>query len=216
MDYIEQQQQTIRDHWFDKHTVSRIDSHGGNDYPLRRYVWSAPGTSLYEVVYTFSGNMVFISGDLGDAAYALTCRATLENLASFDLHYFTSKLTAHSRDKYKFDETYAIEELAELFCDMCDVDTINDLRKDDRRLYDQLVGAAKESASPEQFERAVFEQYDETSVEWFDSESAHLVSRFGRRLSGSLIAYWLGLQMLCDQLDAERRQALQNDEANPS
>lgn len=216
MDYIEKQQQHIRDHWFGNHTVSRIDRHGGDDYPLRRYVWRTPGTSLYEVVYTLSGNMVFVSGDLGDAAYALTCRATLENIASFDLHYFTSKLTAHSRAKYTFDEAYAIEELTELFCDMCDVSRIGDLRKDDRRLYDQLVGAAKDSASPEQFERAVSEQYDATSVEWFDSESAHLVSRFGRRLSGSLIAYWLGLQMLCDQLDAERRQALQNDEATPS
>lgn len=216
MNYIEQQQQTIRDHWFDNHTVSRIDRLDDADCPLRRYVWSAPGTNLYEVVYTLSGNMVFVSGDLGDAAYALTCRATLENMASFDLHYFTSKLTAHSRDTYKFDEAYAIEEITELFCDMCDVARIDDLRKDDRRLYDQLVGAAKESASPEQFERAVSAQYDATSVEWFDSESAHLVSRFGRRLSGALVAYWLGLQMICDQLDAERRQALQNDEANPS
>lgn len=196
MDHIENAKKDIRENWFKDHKIKQIEGGDG----LQRITWGAEGTSMYQIKYTLSGNMVFISGDVGDAVYCLTCPATLENLGGFDLSYLTKKLTASERKKYTFDERLAKEEIKEYVLDWCDVERVGELSEEDKDLYDELIAETNNWSSCDQFSTGIYSIYSTTDVDWFDSESASCISDCGRVLSRTLIAYWIGLQMIGEQL----------------
>lgn len=197
MDYLDKAEKEIRDRWFEKHEVKSITGEEG----FQQIIWGEKGTSMYQVKYVLSGNNVFISGDLGEAVYSLTCAATLENINGFNLSYFTGKLTAHSRDRWNFDEKLAKKEIREHFTDWCDVDSVSDLEDEDSKLCRELLEATGEWSLQNHFESAVYSIYQQTSVDWFDSETASCIAGCGKRLPLSFIAYWLGLQMVIEQLE---------------
>lgn len=201
MNYLDNAKKVIRERWFENHKVKVIEGYEG----FQRIVWGEEGTSMYQVNYVLAGNMVFIAGDLGDAVYELTCRATLENIKDFDLSYFTGKLTASQRDKYDFDDKLAREQIEEDFKDWCDVDSIDDLDKETKELYDELISATMDWSDCEAFANmGVWTAYNDTSVDWFDTECASSIADNGKRLSHSFIAYWLGLQMVIEQLEVQK------------
>lgn len=197
MDYLESAKQEIRNQWFENHVIKSIEGEEG----FQRIVWGEKGTRMYQIEYVLSGNMVFVSGDLGCAAYELTCQATLENIKDFNLSYFTSKLQAHERRRWDFNENLAQKEIERYIFDICDVDNVNQLEEESREIYDELIEVALDWSECDHFERAVFSIYEDTSVDWFDSETATFISECGRRLPRSYISYWLGLQMIGEQLE---------------
>lgn len=201
MDHIEKAKKDIRENWFKDHRIKQIEGEDG----LQRITWGAEGTSMYQIKYTLSGNMVFISGDVGDAVYCLTCPATLENLGDFDLSYFTGKLSTSERKKYSFNEHLAREEIKEYILDWCDAENTNELSIDDKDLYDELIAETNNWSSCDQFSTGIYSIYSTTDVEWFDSESASCISDCGKELSRSLIAYWVGLQMIGEQLKKKEK-----------
>lgn len=94
MEYIEKATKDIRENWFKDH-VAEIQGEEG----LQVIYWGQPGTSMYRTKFVLAGYNVFVSGDLGEAVYNLTCAATLENIKGFDLGYFTGKLTAFCEER---------------------------------------------------------------------------------------------------------------------
>jgi hypothetical protein len=203
MDYLEQAKKEIREKWFENHTIKNIEGDEG----FQRISWGEKGTRMYQVDYVLSGNMVFVSGDLGDVAYSLTCSATLDNIKRFDLSYFTGKLTAHQRERWDFDYTLAQEQIENYFFDWCDVDHVDQLGEEENELYEELLSATKNWDRHNHFEMAVFSIYERTNVDWFDSESASCIADCGQRLSRCFIAYWLGLQMIIEQLESQKSQS---------
>jgi hypothetical protein len=202
MDYLEQAKKEIREKWFENHTIKSMEGEEG----FQRISWGEKGTRMYQVDYVLSGNMVFVSGDLGDAAYSLTCSATLDNIKGFNLSYFTGKLTAYQRSKYDFDSTLAQEQIEGYFFDWCDVDHVDQLSEEDNELYEELLYATRNWDLANHFETAVFSIYERTNVDWFDGESASCIADCGQRLSRCFITYWLGLQMVIEQLEAKKEQ----------
>lgn len=201
MKYLERAKEEIRERWFGNHTIKSIEGEEG----FQRISWGEPGTRMYQVDYVLSGNMVFISGDLGDVAYSLTCSATLDNIKSFDLSYFTGKLTANKREKYDFDEKLARKQIEEYFLDWCDVEKTSDMEKDSKELFNQLILETSQWGMCQHFSTGVYAIYQDTNVDWFDSESASCIADCGSKLSYSMISYWLGLKMIIEQLEKKEK-----------
>lgn len=199
MDHIEEAKKKIRERWFENHKIKSITGEDG----FQRIIWGEEGTSMYQINYVLAGRNVFVSGDLGDAVYSLTCAATLENIKDFNLSYFTKKLTASEHPKYDFDSKLAQSEIKEYFIDMFDVDAIKDLEEEDGELLAELLSETEEWGSCDHFSAGIYSIYSNTNVDWFDSESASYVADCGKKLSYSLISYWVGLQMIAEQIKNE-------------
>ncbi|MEK3973679.1 hypothetical protein [Psychrobacillus sp. FSL K6-1267] len=200
MDYLEKAKKEIRERWFENHKIKSIEGNEG----FQRIVWGEEGTRMYQVTYVLAGNMVFISGDLGDAAYSLTCLATLQNIKDFDLSYFTGKLTARQREKYEFDGKLAKKQIEEYFLDWCEVEKTSDLEKDSKELLNQLISETSQWSMCHHFSTGVYSIYQYTNVDWFDSDAASCIADCGSRLSYSMISYWVGLKMIIEQQEKEK------------
>lgn len=203
MEYLNQSKEEIRNKWFENHTIKNIHGEDG----FQRIVWGEQGTRMYQVEYVLSGNMVFVTGDLGDAAYQLTCQATLENIKDFNLSYFTSKLSAHERRRWDFDEHLAQEQIEEYIFDWCDAEDTEDLSDEELELQQELLSATVNWDLQDHFEKAIFSIWENSSIDWFDDEAASCISDCGKRLPRSFIAYWLGLQMVVEQLEVKKEQS---------
>lgn len=203
MDYLQKAKNEIRNKWFENHVIKSIKGEEG----FQKVIWGEPGTSMYQVIYVLSGNMVYISGDLGVAAYELSETAKLQRLGQYDLSYFTGKLAASQHSKYKFDSKKAQKEIKEFFIDWCDVDSIDELSPEDGNLYAELISETINWGMTEHFNTAVYHVYQNTNVGWFDSEAASCIADCGKRLSYSLISYWVGLQMIAELQHKEKEKA---------
>lgn len=204
MEYIEKAKKLIRDKWFKDHQIKSIHGEDG----FQRIIWGKEGTGMYQIIYTLSGNMIYITGDVGTAAYSLTCQATLANIASHELWYFTDKLIATERKKWDFDYQVAQKEIEECFLDWCDVDSVGDLPEEEKELYKELIQATLEWDDPDTFaNQGVWTIYHATNVDWFDSEIADSVATSGNQLSNTHISYWVGLQMVIEQLKEKELQS---------
>lgn len=197
MDYLKKAEKEIREEWFKDHSIKTIEGVDG----FQRISFGKKGTRFYQVDYVLSDNMVYITGDLGDAVYSLTCQATLDNIKGDNLSYFTSKVTAHERSRWIFDSDLAQKDIEEYIFDWCDVDNVDGLDEEERELYDELMSATTEWSSVEHFQTAVYSIYDRTNISWFDGEAAGCIADCGQRLNRVFVAYWLGLQMIIEELD---------------
>lgn len=194
MDYIENAIEKIRNSWFKDH-VAKISGEEG----LQVIYWRKPGTFMYETKFVLSGNNIFISGDIGEAVYTLTCEATLENINDFDLDYFTGKLTAFCEERWDFDSGLALKELDEYWKEY-----EMDESEDGKEIYDSIVEAIDESCSIESYRAWLMQVYQDTSI---DSDTMEPIWEFGKRLPYRLIGYWVGLQMAIEQLNKDKSQS---------
>ncbi|SSS87772.1 Uncharacterised protein [Acinetobacter baumannii] len=188
MNFIEKAKKDIENNWFENH-VAEIKGEEG----LQVIYWGEPGTNMYRTKYVLSGNNVFISGDIGEAVYSLTCLASLENIKDFDLSYFTGKLTAFCDERYDFDDAKAKKELKEFWkeYDMHEID-------ESKAIYDGVMSAIDESTNMNQYHGMLMMVYHDTSLE---SDTLEYLWDLGERMPYRLIGYWVGLQMAIKQLE---------------
>ena len=188
MDFIEKAKEEIRNHWFVNH-VAEIQGEEG----LQVIHWGCPGTNMYRTKYVLSGANVFISGDIGEAVYRLTCRATLENISDMDFHYFTSKLEAFCEERWDFDEKLAKKELKQHWKEY----EMKNRYDDAKEIYDGILGAIDQSSTLEAYRAWLMPVFQDTSI---DSDDFEAVWDFGKRMPYRLIGYWMGLKMIIEQL----------------
>lgn len=191
MEYIEKATKDIRENWFEDH-VAEIQGEEG----LQVIYWGKPGTNMYRTKFVLSGYNVFVSGDIGEAVYNLTCTATLANIKGFNLGYFTEKLTAFCEERWNFDEEKAKKELDEYWKEY----NMNET-EDRQEVYDGIISAIGESSSMESYHFWLSDVYHNSSL---DSDTMEDVWNFGERLPRRLIGYWLGLQMVIEQLEKNK------------
>lgn len=191
MDFIDRAKKEIKENWFKNH-VAEIKGEEG----LQEIYWGKSGTNMYRTKYVLSGNNIFISGDIGEAVYSLTCSATLDNIKDFNLGYFTGKLEAFCEDRWNFDQSLAKKELREYW----DEYEINEQYDDAREIYKGIISAIDESTSLDDYRAWLMPVYQDTSV---DSDTMEYVWNFGKRMPYRLIGYWVGLQMVIEQLSSK-------------
>lgn len=203
MERIEKEREYIRNNWFKDH-VATVTEHGSVTF----LDWSEPGTSFYSVRYIFSGSSLFITGDIGDAVFSLTRRATIDSFEGTNLSYLMRKLSCSSRDRWNFDDETAYQQLDEWLDE-----SIHDLTDDSGEAIDdyheRIIQQCKDihrdlrSAVFQYHNEAVYkhevwrcyQEYDDTDAEEFE-----MISDFGRQLPNEFIAYLLGIQMANEQL----------------
>lgn len=195
MDFVEKMKQEIRENWFSNHVA---EFEGGNG--LQVVYWGEPGTSMYRTKYVLSDNNVFISGDIGEAVYSLTCQATLENIRGFNLGYFTGKLEAFCESRWDFDQSLAKKELRQYW----DEYELDNCYEDSKEIYEGILSAIDESNSMESYQAWLMPVYQNTSV---DSDTMEYIWDLGKRMPARLIGYWVGLQMVIEQLKAKQEQS---------
>lgn len=192
--YIENTKKEIREDWFENH-IAEIKGEEG----LQVLYWGEEGTNAYRAKYVLSGNNVFISGDIGEAVYSLTCPATLKNIKRFDLSYFTGKLSAFCESKYNFNEQLAKSQLNDYWNEY----DLHEL-EDGKEIYDKIRNAIEESSTVEAYHGWLMTVYEGTSA---DADLMESVWGFGQQLSHRLIGYWVGLQMAIKQLEEKEKQS---------
>lgn len=195
MDFVNKSKEEIRNNWFEDH-VATIHGEEG----LQMIDWGKPGTNMYRTKFVLSGNNVFISGDIGEAVYSLTCRASLDNIKDFGLEYFTRKLDAFCEDRWDFDADLAKKELKEHWNEY----EIDNDEGDNQEIYDGILSAIEESSSLESYRAWLMPVYQDTSI---DSDTLEYVWNFGKRMPRRLIGYWVGLQMAIEQLQKTSSQS---------
>ena len=166
MGYIEKAIEEIKNEWFADH-VAEIKGEEG----LQVIQWGTPGTSMYRTKYVLSGSNVFISGDIGEAVYTLTCTATPENIKGYNLSYFTGKLKASYGDRWNFDSEKARRELNE-YWEEYDMNDQEDMRM-------KILSAINESSSMSEYQYWLHDAYHTASM---DPETISEVSELGKRL----------------------------------
>jgi len=192
----EAQEKEIKEMWFKNH-IAKIREHEG----ITILDWREPGTNLYSVRYIFASNRLYISGDLGDAIFDLTWLATPQSFEDINLGYLMGKLSCSSRRKYYFSERKAIRELKEWYSeaifDCCDGD-----KKEILEAYQTIKEIIKGSSDCKEYERELFNYYQETSFDYLDSEIFSMFNDFGKRLSNVFNAYLLGIKMAHEQISS--------------
>ncbi|GAB2558319.1 hypothetical protein [Gracilibacillus alcaliphilus] len=188
MNYLDRAEKVIRDEWFKDH-VAEVRGEKG----LQAIYWSRPETSMYSVKYVLSGSNIFISGDTGEAAYSLTCPATLEEIKDFDLGYFTGKLVAFCDERWDFDSDKARKELNEYW----EEHQLGDHYQDSHEIYNSVLSAIDESINIKEYRTLIMTVYQTTSMH---SDTLEYMWDFGERVPYRLIGYWVGLKMVIEQL----------------
>lgn len=191
MGYLVKGKEEIRKYWFENHVVKKIEGKDG----FQRIIWGEEGTSMYQIEYVLSGSEVFISGDLGEAVYCLTCAATLENIKDFNFSYFTGKLRAFCEDRWDFNPEQAKQELDKYW-----EEYEMELQEDSQDIYDGVLSAIEESSSMEGYRGWLMTVYNEHSV---DTDLLEVIWDFGQKMPLRLIGYWVGLQMIIEQLEKD-------------
>lgn len=194
MGYFEEAESEIKNNWFENHVA---ELHGEEGYQV--LYWRKRGTSMYSVKYILNGNHLIVTGDIGEAIFSLTCAATLDNIKDFDLWYLMGKLSANSGKRWDFDYKKAKSDLREWYGEIKDNGIDEEQASDFQELYEDLMREAENCDS--HFESGVYAIYGDCSLNYFDSEEASMVAKFGRRMPYKFIAYWEGLKMAIEQIE---------------
>lgn len=197
--YLDDMATEIRNEWFKDHKAYVTGKEG-----FQQINWSK-GNFAYRTKYILSGNNIFISGDIGEAVYTLTCAATLENIKDFNLGYFTGKLTALGRgSKYNFNSSLAKRQLGERLIEY-ELDGYENTPK----IRQVVSDAIEESHTMDSYNFWLQHCYMTSGLSYDDIEEFF---DLGKELRPSVIAYWVGLKMIIEQLDILKIDIEEDDE----
>jgi len=187
VDYEECIALQVRKDWFGQHTY-RMSEHNGTTV----IDWFQPGTGNYYAKYILSGNNVFVAGDIGEAVYTLTGVATIEEMKMFDLFYFTGKLSAFKDSPWNFDSSYAREQFEEFWASYG-----MDEEADAEDVKLQILNVMDESGTQDELKYRLLSLGEEIELDYE-------ILDFGKRLSRRIIGYWVGLQMIAEQIERDK------------
>ena len=182
--------QEIREHWFNDHQAT-LTKHGD----LEVLEWREPGTIVYYCRYVFDKNRIYISGDIGQAIFDLTWRATIHSFDDINLGYFYSKLSAFSDDKKDFNSENAVKRLREW---------VNNLHEDgisyDHKEMKELFERARNVTEQWEWVEAVRKQ--ESFISELDRDYWEWMFGCGDEIPIRVKGYLIGLKMASEQLKA--------------
>ncbi|HWP52212.1 MAG TPA: hypothetical protein VN626_11000 [Clostridia bacterium] len=155
--------------------------------------WSRPNTNCYAIRYVMDGGRLYITGDLGEAVFCLTWKATVNSFKDVSFDYFHEKLQAIKRgEDYDFSEEKAIESIKYYFGD-----SQEEWGDEERDYYQELLDAPKDCNSPDNWAFWL-----NTHDGWSDinPDACEWLYDCGNIYSFWFIAYLIGLKMAAAQL----------------
>jgi len=197
----------IRESWFEHH-IAKFTKLDENTSTLS---WRKLGSSCYYTRFIFDGSRMFVTGDIGDAVFCFTEKASIASIVGYDLHYFHGKLSALDEDKYSFDSEQAInrirEEIKNIHDDECfDLDDKEDRERKETldnhiRILRRLINATRNCSCKSNWSYEVTQVYDDLTD--FDCDAAEWIFSAGDVIPGRVQGYLTGLKMAYEQLGRE-------------
>lgn len=212
---VKQIEKEIRETWFKDHKA-KYEKINDN---LSILEWRRPGSSFYYCRFVFDGAKIYISGDIGEAIFTLTEKASLKNLVGYNIHYLHSKIRAFSDDRYSFDSDVAnkrideeIKELREKLNEVSNEESSNnsistgicDKEYTESKLlslietFETLREESDRCSSKGQWEYKVNEHYED--LETYDCDIHEWIFDIGDVIPDRVHGYLVGLQMAYEQL----------------
>lgn len=195
----------IRNDWFKDH-IAEFEKLNDRVAVLD---WYKPNTCCYYTRYVFDGSKLYVSGDIGEAVFCLTEKASIESIKDYDLHYFHGKLAAIRDDEYDFDSDKAIERLKEEIEEVkenMDIDDEgkqeNTLRNENTNTYisalNRLIIESKSCTSKDGWKYEVNQVYDDLTD--YDCDIYEWIFEAGDIIPSEVQAYLIGIKMAYEQL----------------
>ena len=205
MDREKQIKEDIRKDWFKDH-VATLTQHGD----LQVLDWAKPGTRVYYCRFVFDRNMMYISGDIGEAVFCLTWKANVHSFNGISTNYFMEKMQAYSNERYDYDgkeaAAYLKQWLEEHIEDMEFEDDFEDGedKKEFLENFNELVADAESCDSENQWAwEYVNEKWNDFISEKIDQDYWEWIYHIGRVTPNRILGYIVALQMASEQLKAK-------------
>lgn len=200
MELIHTHIETCKDDWFKDHEAIVTEANG-----VTIVDWKKPDSNAFAIRYLIHDHHVYVSGDLGDAVFKMSADVSFRSLSDIHLHYFLQQMTCHSRVEYTFNRALAKRQIEENFLEWCEVESIGDLEEESLELYEDLIATTDQWSNAEMFEKTgVWGIYEQSEVDWFDSDYATAIGDCGKELAIEMVAYWQGLRLAYDQYQAQK------------
>lgn len=90
---------------FKDHIVSEHEQHGSD---IELLVWQKPNTFIYKVTYLCHKNVLFISGDIGEAVFKWSYPIGLKAISECNIDYFMEKCEASEGGRYWREWDYSV------------------------------------------------------------------------------------------------------------
>ncbi len=186
-------EQEIREHWFKNHKAT-LTKHGD----LQVLQWAEPGTSMYSCRYVFDGYKMYISGDIGEAVFWLTWKASVHSFDDIHIGYFEEKLQVYSGDKRVFDCQKAVKKLKQWK---------NELDEDgieyDEDTMDELIESARNCNSSNEWCYEYVNGMFHDFISELDCDFWEWIYDIGDEIPARIHGYLMGLKMASEQLKNE-------------
>lgn len=180
----------IREDWFKDHKAELQDLG-----EIQVLTWKKPGTGIYGIRCIFDGYRMYITGDLGEAVFLLTWKATIHSFADVSIDYFSEKLVAFSDDRWAFNAEKAVKRLREWVNDLKE-SQVSYNHNDVRRLFEE----ARSCDTVDEWHWIVNKNYDWISN--LDPDYFEWLFDIGDEYPARLQSYLIGLKMASEQLKA--------------
>ena len=193
----------IKEYWFKNHKAELVKC---GDMTILN--WKKADSNTYYVRYIFDGYRMYVSGDIGDAVFSLTWKATLASFNELDIDYFLSKMTTCSNGKEKYCEEKASARLKEWKAELLE-DKIFDNEEEKKEFlekFDDLISGAEGCTSTEQW---AWEYVNSDTFCEFISENDcdywEWIYNIGTVIPYHNFAYLIGLKMAYEQLKVKEQ-----------
>lgn len=205
MNKSEKIEKEISEYWFKAHKAELI-----NYGDITVLNWRNPNSNSYYVRYVFDGYRMYISGDIGEAVFNLTWKATVNSFDDLYLGYFLSKMSTCSNGEYKFDSDTAKEKIIEWKSRLLEDKEFNNEEDKEEFLetIDEMIEDIENCNSEEQWAwEYVNEKYNDFISE-NDFDYWEWIYNIGNVVPYHNYAYLIGLKMASEQL----RNGVHNEE----
>jgi hypothetical protein len=182
--------QEIREVWFKNHQA-KLTQHGD----LQVLEWKEQGTSMYYCRYVFDGNKMYISGDIGEAIFWLTWKASVHSFDDINLGYFESKLAAYSEDRRDFNGRKALERIKEWKSQLDEEEEEYDTGE-----MDGLIASVESCSSKNEWAHEYVNGVYHDFISDIDQDYWEWIYDIGDEIPARIRGYLTGLKMASEQL----------------
>lgn len=198
MNRAEKIEKEIKEYWFKNHKAELVEY--GDITVLN---WRKPDSGTYYVRYVFDGSKMYISGDIGEAVFNLTWKASIHSFDDCYIGYFLSKMSTCSNGKYEFDGCEAEERLerwkAELI-EEYDLDEDSQEKEELIETIDEMIADVASCSSEEQWAWEYANEKYHDFISEHDCDYWEWIYDVGRVTPYHNYAFLIGLKMASEQL----------------
>jgi hypothetical protein len=179
--------QEINKDWFENH-VAEFEKLNDRVSILN---WGKPGSCFYYTRYVFDGCKLYISGDVGEAVFCLTEKASIESIKDYSVDYFHGKLAAFGESEYDFDDKEAIKRLKE--------ERKETTSKEYKKILTYLIDEVESCCNVDNWRYVTDQNWNDISE--YDPDANEWIYEVGNVVPLRVQGYLIGIKMAYEQLN---------------